>query len=233
MSTAERYAAQIEADRQAHIARPKHEAPTCFSCGREYTYRAPKGDNSGRFCSTRCREWYDAGNPPYDPLYADRFYSLPKGPEGFYINCAGCHRRFDSKGLRCCSPECERAVCSHEDGKRYGCQFCGRRIPKARRGRAKFCEDDCATANRRKQRYLADDASPPANGAMEGIFPQRNHRPARVISAAKNSRRVTEGTPSTFVPAARVAPADSPLWDIPLFLDRRASRAHVRDLEAA
>jgi hypothetical protein len=67
MSTAERYAAQIEADRQAHIARPKHEAPTCFSCGRGFAYKGPQGDESGRFCSTRCREWYDAGKSAYDP----------------------------------------------------------------------------------------------------------------------------------------------------------------------
>jgi hypothetical protein len=32
----------------------------CFSCGRTYIYRR------GRFCSERCREWFDAGNQPYD-----------------------------------------------------------------------------------------------------------------------------------------------------------------------
>jgi hypothetical protein len=83
----------------------KPPAPTCFTCGRSYW----RGD--GRFCSTRCREGFDAGFPPYDPNYADktnpRWYSLPIGRHGFLIDCANCKRRFDSIGLRCCSTKCE------------------------------------------------------------------------------------------------------------------------------
>jgi hypothetical protein len=41
----------------------------------------PHGDNSGRFCSERCRENYDAGIPAYDPDYASklnpRWYGFP------------------------------------------------------------------------------------------------------------------------------------------------------------
>ena len=37
---------------------------------------------------------YDNGFPAYEPLNIDKFYSLPKGPQGFYINCLGCDRRF-------------------------------------------------------------------------------------------------------------------------------------------
>jgi len=91
----------------------QHNIPRCFTCGREFTLKPSTGDdNTHRFCHPRCREAFDNGAPPFDPNYASknnpRWYSLPIGPQGFYINCAGCGCRFDSKGLRCCSPECER-----------------------------------------------------------------------------------------------------------------------------
>jgi hypothetical protein len=85
----------------------------CFSCGRSYTVA------DGRFCSARCREWFDAGNPPYDPAYAiksnPRWYSLPMGTHGFLIPCAHCRKTFDSKGLRCCSAVCEKRYRERED----------------------------------------------------------------------------------------------------------------------
>ena len=96
----------------AEILRDREKAIDCFSCGRSFIYKAPSGDDSGRFCHSRCREWFDAGNPVSDPSYTNksnpRWYSLPIGPHGFYIDCAGCGKRFDSKGLRCCSTDCER-----------------------------------------------------------------------------------------------------------------------------
>jgi hypothetical protein len=60
-------AALIEEDRQQRAARPKYEAMECFSCGRGLNYKGPRGHDSGRLCSSRCREWYDAGNPAYEP----------------------------------------------------------------------------------------------------------------------------------------------------------------------
>jgi hypothetical protein len=33
----------------------------CFACGGSYIYKGPNGENSGRFCSEKCREAYDAG----------------------------------------------------------------------------------------------------------------------------------------------------------------------------
>jgi hypothetical protein len=99
------------------IARP--EAPRCFACGRPYLPKPPSGDDSTRFCSTRCREAYDAGLPAHDPDYASksnpRWYSLPMGRHGFLINCGGCGRTFDSKGLRYCSTECERNYRQREE----------------------------------------------------------------------------------------------------------------------
>jgi len=156
---------QILAERAELAARPKIETPTCFSCGREFTYRGPQGDDSGRFCHPRCREWYDAGNPPYAPPKPP--YDMSLGPEGFYIDCPACSRRFESKGLRCCSTTCERATCNHEDGKAHGCQFCGSRIPKGR-SRAKFCSDDCGAAKRRLTRNLALGDRQGVNGAIRG-----------------------------------------------------------------
>ena len=69
----------------------------CFACGRSYAPTPPSGDDSTRFCSDNCRNVYDNGFPAYEPLNIDKFYSLPKGPKGFYINCLGCDRRFDSR----------------------------------------------------------------------------------------------------------------------------------------
>jgi hypothetical protein len=79
---------------------PSSWSPSCFACGRSYS----RGD--GRFCSTRCRETFDAGIPAHEPI--DIKYSLPKGRHGFLIDCAHCRRQFDSPGWRCCSTDCAR-----------------------------------------------------------------------------------------------------------------------------
>src|SRR5262249_22940101 len=120
----------------------------CHACGRSYLYREPEpepdSDASSRFCSSRCREAYDAGVPAHDSNYSGksnpRWYSLPMGARGFLIDCAGCGKRFDSTGLRCCSPECERtyrerqeidrllADASFRAAKRK-CEECDRDIP--------------------------------------------------------------------------------------------------------
>ena len=60
---------------------------TCFACGRGYC----RGD--GRFCSTRCREAFDAGFPPApDSHYARAMTNVPlsawrivAGPPGIEI----------------------------------------------------------------------------------------------------------------------------------------------------
>jgi hypothetical protein len=135
----------------------------CFACGASFSYRGPNGDDSGRFCLIRCREAYDRGLSAYDPHYAGksnpRWYNLPIGPNGFYINCLGCGNRFDSIGLRCCSSEYERRYRERQDtaallaevgmeaaAKRI-CEKpgCNSPIPKWRNGRrvsqrARFCD---------------------------------------------------------------------------------------------
>ena len=91
-------------------APPRPDILTCHACGRGLIYRGP--DGCRRFCSDRCREGYDAGHPAHDPSHHhkdnQRWYNLPIGKHGFLIECFGCNRTFDSRGPRCCSPECER-----------------------------------------------------------------------------------------------------------------------------
>src|SRR5690242_14659672 len=86
----------------------------CISCGRY---------GPSHFCSQRCQEWFDAGNPPYSKPDLSTWYRtrdgkiLPLGQTGFLIACAHCAKSFDSKGLRCCSPECERHYRDREDSR--------------------------------------------------------------------------------------------------------------------
>jgi hypothetical protein len=136
----------------------------CFSCGQSMIYRGSQGDDSGRFCSTRCREWHDAGNPPWDSHYAGKsnplWYGLLMGPHGFFIDCASCGKRFDSKGPRCCSIECERRYRERKDNAaimaevgmeaaaKRRCEACGGPIPNWRNGRrvskaTRFCSPAC------------------------------------------------------------------------------------------
>src|SRR5499427_10985447 len=139
---------------------------TCFACGRGYCKGAPKADDSGpsRFCSVRCRDVFDAGFLPYETPAA--VYSLPMSGGGFVIECKECRREFASKGLRCCSNECERkyrdkeeiadtlaAVGVGQSAKRR-CEGCGAGLPRWRKGRAvpkntRFCSDRCSQKARR------------------------------------------------------------------------------------
>jgi hypothetical protein len=135
------------------------QALECNACGRKYS----RGD--GRYCSPRCRTAADNGWPPYKeaPDKEHFKYSLPIMGDGFAIKCAGCHDVFASKGLRCCSPDCERKYRAHEENAatlaevglepstRRKCE-CGAPIPryqgvgKARRATrkdARFCTEKC------------------------------------------------------------------------------------------
>jgi hypothetical protein len=160
----------------------------CFACWRRITYKA------SRFCSQRCRDWYDSGNPGHrqDWLRQSktnapfRVVAGPPGVEigsmyhfgksdpaamrptehGFTIRCAHCQIEFESKGLRCCSTECERrhrerqdnlevmAEVGSEPSAKRQCEYCGAAIPRWRKGRrvsraTRFCSDRCSRkANR-------------------------------------------------------------------------------------
>jgi hypothetical protein len=59
LSNTERLTAVLLADCQRETTR--HNIVKCWSCGHGYTYR--RGELNGNFCSVRCQDWYDAGNP--------------------------------------------------------------------------------------------------------------------------------------------------------------------------
>jgi hypothetical protein len=174
MLSKKKLAAAIEHDLLTE--RPRSApTPTCFACGREHTPGPLGGDDSTRFCSDRCRTAYDAGLPAHDPTYANksnpRWYSLPIGRQGFLIDCAGCGKRFDGKGLRCGSPACERCLGERREierlkaeagvdyesklGPKRKCEGCGGDIPRWRNGRkvsagARFCSPSCGQKARAK-----------------------------------------------------------------------------------
>jgi hypothetical protein len=151
------------------------EVIACFCCGRDMLYRGHGGDDNGRFCSVRCRELFDSGFPPYEPVNLRKLFAtrwrvtaggdpghmpapMRMGPAGFFINCAGCKKQFESKGLRCCSKECERRARDQQDNAKDMAEVgmepaakriceadgCVRPIPRWRNGRAvskaaRFC----------------------------------------------------------------------------------------------
>jgi hypothetical protein len=85
---------------------------------------------------------------------------MAKGVHGFKINCAHCAKEFDSKGLRCCSTECERGYRERQQNRatlaevgvglkeKRRCEQCATNIPMWRNGRkvsksARFCSPRC------------------------------------------------------------------------------------------
>jgi hypothetical protein len=91
-----------------------------------------------------------------------KFTPMRRGSKGFYIACKHCNKEFESKGLRCCSQDCERAYRESQERravmKEAGIEATGRRmcerigcdrpIPKWKNGRqvsskVRFCSDLC------------------------------------------------------------------------------------------
>jgi hypothetical protein len=91
-----------------------------------------------------------------------KFTPMRRGSEGWYIACKNCNKEFESKGLRCCTPECEKAYrekegrqatmkeAGMEPATRRICEGpgCDRPIPKWKNGRrvsskVRFCSDLC------------------------------------------------------------------------------------------
>ncbi len=162
--TKQAIASAIERDLLRCDAPTGPDTTKCFSCGRGMI------DKGSRFCGERCRDdWYDAGRPGLEQdwlLPAQRFHGrdghamLPT-KNGFVIQCVRCHKEFESRGLRCCSPECERAYREREENLRLmaevglelpvkrTCADCGAIIPKWRNGRrvsrtTRFCSPGCS-----------------------------------------------------------------------------------------
>jgi hypothetical protein len=110
-----------QAERQQE--REEHPPGECFACGRPYVHHPATGDDSSRFCSDRCRQWYDEGKavfrtpPPWwqaqwrhvaGPPAGTLPRPMSKSGDGFLIPCAGCGRSFKSLGLKYCTPDCRK-----------------------------------------------------------------------------------------------------------------------------
>jgi hypothetical protein len=198
-------AAAIEHD----LLRPEQTRPDaakCNTCGRAMICKPTVGDDSARFCSTRCRELYDAGCPAYDerrttasPLSAWRVVAgppeieigsqydqaLPRGTHGFLISCATCGRSFDSSGLRCCSAECERR---YRERRENAALMAASGIDKPLKRKCQYCGGDIP--NWRKGRRVSKGtrfcsrrcrARSKSAGAMSG--------PAAAVSGRKNAKK--------------------------------------------
>lgn len=148
--------------------KPKVERASCFLCQRTFTPARGHGINR-RFCGALCLAAYDAG---YVVSFSEpKLYSLPLRGDGFAIECAGCRKSFASRGLRCCSQDCERKTREREDiaatmaevgmepAERPACQCCGGPIPRWRgagtRKRAtpkgtRYCSEKCSAKARRQ-----------------------------------------------------------------------------------
>ena len=130
----ERLAEAILADRNRPTAE-RTDIAKCFMCGTGMMYRG------SRFCSLRCRDFYDDGVPGHDHDWR-RPKLGPMSHWAFRIDCACCSKPFDSKGLRCCSTGCERsyrdrdanlavmAEVGIEPSAKRSCVECGGRIPR-------------------------------------------------------------------------------------------------------
>jgi hypothetical protein len=145
-------AAAIERDLLRADVSPAIDITRCFSCGHSMVYRR------SRFCSENCRDWFDAGNPSYEQQQ-----EWTRKPAAMSIVCLGCQKEFYSKGLRCCSVDCERHYREHQDNlavmaevgdrprerRRCANPRCERSIPTWRNGRrvradTRFCSSKCA-----------------------------------------------------------------------------------------
>jgi hypothetical protein len=164
----------------------------CFMCGFGMLYRGSS------FCSDRCRDFYDAGEPGHEQnwLHGPKTESLPltnlkviAGPPsieigsfyhhlgdlpatptkctvaGYMVRCTGCGKKFESRGLRCCSGDCWRRYKQRQENlalmaeagieplPKKLCATCGGKIPTWRNGRrvskaTRFCSPKCARAGR-------------------------------------------------------------------------------------
>jgi hypothetical protein len=110
----------------------RHNIVPCVACGYTYAYKGRHGELSGRFCSPKCQNWYDAGGSAYgapdevsltdwkvvagDNVGADYYtlilghtsIAMKRSTSGLKIKCVGCSKEFDSRGLRYCSNTCSR-----------------------------------------------------------------------------------------------------------------------------
>jgi hypothetical protein len=66
----------------------KHNIIPCFSCGQTFVYKGRHGELNGRFCSLRCQQWFDDGNPSYEEQ-REHEQKLINAPLGDLVVVAG------------------------------------------------------------------------------------------------------------------------------------------------
>ena len=189
---------------------PRHDPPRATDHGM-LCLRAILLSRRWEICSPRCREAFDAGWPIYQPPVITS--SLPKGGHGFLIDCAGCHKQFDSKGLRCCSPDCERGYQRKQrlESDLVGAAFrvarricaapaCTVEIPNWRNGRrvrSKFCSPRCQKRNARSAIREPDGLEPLLSAKQAKkcpkIGPSREVVESRSIAVAEAAGREAPG----------------------------------------
>jgi hypothetical protein len=123
-------------------------APRCFACDHEYTPGQSGGDDSTRFCSTRCREAFDAGLPrnvdlptPVAWLAVDtsRMVQVAGPPIPRCDACGGlCVELYRKRGKTFCNWRCR-------DGKPRFCKTCGESLYNSGR-KGPYCSTTCANA---------------------------------------------------------------------------------------
>jgi hypothetical protein len=171
---------------------PDSKAQPCFACGRSFI----RGDR--RFCGSNCRRAFDAGFPPFQGFEAP--YDLPLGKNGFRIDCKGCGKNFDSKGLRCCSEDCEREFRRKQELERElktapfrvakrKCIECGRPIKRWQNGRRvsnaqKFCATPCQQKHARNRRMGSGTPTGILNGESAKKCPKTRGSSGRVKIAS-------------------------------------------------
>ena len=187
----QRLAEALLADANRDTVRDQRIIP-CMSCGHTFVYRGRRGDLNGRFCSMCCQEWFDAGNEPigrsspfsaplrawkvvagfpgvevgssyYASVFGDRLTEMRVSGDGYAIKCAACSKEFTSRGLRCCSVDCERSYREREHNRATMAEVgmeakakrtcanpaCSNAIPTWRNGRrvsaaTQFCSTRCS-----------------------------------------------------------------------------------------
>ena len=149
----------------------------CSRCQDWYDggYRPIEHDHAEKAYKTPIDRWRVVAGPPGvevgAPYYAGVFprssTTMTMTKKGYRIRCASCHREFESKGLRCCSPACQRGYRERQENlaamaevgieptSKRQCASCGARIPTWRKGRkvsssSRFCSPKCQQRARRR-----------------------------------------------------------------------------------
>jgi hypothetical protein len=191
MNRSERLAAALLADRNRE-SKSDDRIIACFACGHGFVCKGRQGDLNGRFCSMRCQSWHDKGigetpsdttslrgwkviaGPPsieigsdyYAGAFGRELIPMKQKGDGLETKCFGCGKDFLSKGLRCCSAECEKRYREREHNlavmaevgikakAKRTCSRCGSRISTWRDGRrvsskTRFCSPKSADRARR------------------------------------------------------------------------------------